>query len=141
IYTIMGGLWSLAYADILNGIISVLGILMVTAVIIFTNQGSVFQTDWWDISRIFEKGGATFWSLYLVLALGNLAAADLGQRVAGAKSPKIASKSMVIAGIVVVLVAWTPGVIGEAFKVLYPGVENAESLLLRFPLDYWHPIF
>ncbi|MFD1708244.1 sodium:solute symporter [Siminovitchia sediminis] len=140
-YTIMGGLWSLAYADILNGLISVLGILAVTGVIIFTNQGNVFNPEWWDVSALFTKGGATFWQLYLVLALGNLAAADLGQRVAGAKSPKVASKSMIIAGLIVLLVGWTPGVVGEAFKVLYPGVDNAESLLLIFPLDYWHPVF
>src|SRR5699024_9154278 len=141
VYTIMGGLWSLAYADILNGIISVFGILAVTLVIILTNNGSIFNPEWWDVSKIFSKGGSTFWTLYLVLALGNLAAADLGQRVAGAKSPKIASKSMIIAGLIVLLVGWTPGVIGEAFKVIYPGATNAESLLLLFPLDFWHPIF
>lgn len=141
VYTVMGGLWSLAYADILNGIITVLGILTITLIIIFANQGSIFNPEWWNVSELFKKGGATFWSLYLVLALGNLAAADLGQRVAGAKSPKIASKSMIIAGVIVILLAWTPGVIGEAFKTLYPGVSNAESLILKYPLDYWHPVF
>ncbi|MCP8615267.1 sodium:solute symporter family protein [Salirhabdus salicampi] len=141
VYTLMGGLWSLAYADVLNGIISVLGILTVTLVIIFTNQGEIFNPNWWDVNRLFDQSGADFWILYLVLALGNLAAADLGQRVAGAKSPSIASKSMIIAGLIVLIVGWTPGIIGEAFKMLYPGVENAESLLLLYPLDYWHPIF
>lgn len=141
IYTTMGGLWSLAYADILNGIITVLGILAITIVIMITSQGIIFNPDWWDVRELFSKGGATFWSLYLVLALGNLAAADLGQRVAGAKSPAIASKSMIIAGLIVLLTAWTPGLIGEAFKVLYPDAGNAESLILIYPLDYWHPIF
>lgn len=141
IYTLMGGLWSLAYTDVLNGIISVLGILIVTFVIIFSNHGNIFHPEWWDVSRLFDKRGADFWTLYLVLALGNLAAADLGQRVAGAKSPNIASKSMIIAGLIVFILGWTPGIIGEAFKVLYPGVSNAESLLLIYPIDYWHPIF
>ena len=35
--------------------------------------------------KLFQKGGAGFWSLYLVLALGDIPAADLGQRVAAAK--------------------------------------------------------
>lgn len=140
-YTMMGGLWSLAYADILNGIISVIGTIAITAVVLLTYQEHVFHPDWWDVSRLFSKGGVDFWALYLVLAIGDIPAADLGQRVCGAKSPKIAQKSMIIAGVVILGLAWTPGVIGEAFKVIYPGVENAEPLTLVFAQDYWHPIF
>lgn len=141
VYTMMGGLWSLAYADILNGIVSVLGILAITVVIFMTSQGSIFNPDWWDVSKLFSKGGADFWILYLVLALGDIPAADLGQRVCGAKNPKVASKSMIIAGVVIMALAWTPGMIGEAFKTIFPGVENAEPLTLIYATKYWHPLF
>lgn len=141
IYCIMGGLWSLAYADILNGIISVVGIIAVTVVIAVTSDGTIFNPEWWDPNKLFTKAGAEFWTLFLVLAVGDIAAADLGQRVCGAKSPKVASKSMIIAGIIVLLIAWTPGMIGEAFRTIFPGVDNAESLLLTYTVTYWHPIF
>jgi len=141
IYTLMGGLWSLAYADVLNGIVSVVGIVAITLVILVTKQGEIFNSDWWDINHLFNKGGADFWMLYLVLALGDIPAADLGQRACGARNPKIAAKSMLIAGIVILALAWTPGMLGEAFKSIFPNVENPEQLTLVFATTKWHPVF
>ncbi len=141
VYTMMGGLWSLAYADILNGLISVLGTLAITLVVLLTYREHIFHPDWWDVSKLLSKGGVEFWTLYLVLAIGDIPAADLGQRVCGAKSPKVAQQSMVIAGLVVLAFAWTPGMIGEAFKFVFPGAENAEPLTLIFAGQYFHPVF
>jgi Na+/proline symporter len=141
IYTNLGGLWSMAYADILNGIVSVIGIVVISAVIYFSQRESIFHPDWWDMGKLFSKGGADFWTLYLVLAIGDIPAADLGQRACGAKNPKVAQWSMVLAGIVIMTIAWTPGMLGEAFKTIFPGVENAEPLTLEYAKTYWHPIF
>ena len=141
IYTLMGGLWSMAYADILNGIISVAGIVVITVVIFFTHRESVFNPDWWDVGKLFSKGGANFWMLYLVLAIGDIPAADLGQRACGAKNPKVAQLSMLIAGLIIMSIAWTPGMLGEAFKSIFPGVQNAEPLTLEYARTTWHPIF
>jgi Na+/proline symporter len=141
IYTLLGGLWSMAYADILNGIISVVGILAISAVILLTHQDKIFNPDWWDVGKLFSKGGTEFWTLYLVLAIGDIPAADLGQRACGAKNPRVAQLSMAIAGLIVLSICWTPGMLGEAFKTIFPGVENAEPLTLEYARTYWHPIF
>jgi len=141
VYSLMGGLWSLAYADILNGIISVAGIAAVTVIIFLTQGDYIFHPDWWDISRLFTVAGVDFWVLYLVLAIGDIPAADLGQRACGARNPRIGQLSMIIAGLVVLGIAWTPGILGEAFKVIFPGVDNPEPLPLTFASMYFHPVF
>ena len=140
-YTMMGGLWSMAYTDILNGIISVLGLVAISIIIFFFHRDAIFNPDWWSVSKLFSKGGVDFWTLYLVLAIGDIPAADLGQRACGARNPKIGQWSMVIAGIVVLALAWTPGMLGEAFKTIFPGVDNAEPLTLKYAQMNWHPFF
>lgn len=139
IYSIIGGLWAVAYTEVVQGLLAVIGILGVTFAVIFNYQEAIFQPDWWNVGELFEKGGATFWGLYLVLALGDIPAADLGQRVAGAKSPKVAYRSMIVAGIVIVSISWIPGMLGEAFKTIYPNHPNPEMLMLVFTEGYFPP--
>ncbi|WP_059105498.1 sodium:solute symporter family protein [Shouchella shacheensis] len=139
LYSIIGGLWAVAYTEVVQGALSVIGILGITFAILFNYNDVIFQPEWWNVGELFEKGGATFWALYLVLALGDVPAADLGQRVAGAKSPRVAFRAMIVAGAVVIAISWIPGMLGEAFKTIYPGSENPEMLMLVFTEGYFPP--
>ncbi len=139
-YSVIGGLWAVAYTEVIQGLLAIIGIIAIVIVVMFDYQGMVFQSDWWNVEELFTKGGAAFWSLYLVLALGDIPAADLGQRVAAAKNPKVAYWSMIIAGIIVLLISWTPGMLGEVFKEIFPNSHNPETLMLQFVNGSFHPV-
>jgi len=140
IYSVIGGLWAVAYTEIVQGALAVAGILGITIFILFYYPDVTFNPEWWNISTLFEKAGAEFWTLYLVLALGDIPAVDLGQRVAAAKSPRVAQRSMIIAGIIVIAISWIPGMLGEAFKSIYPESTNPETLMLTFAQGYFPPL-
>jgi SSS family solute:Na+ symporter len=140
VYSVIGGLWAVAYTEVVQGLLALVGILGIVGVVLFQYHDLTFHSDWWDIHKLVHRGGYEFWSLYLVLALGDIPAADLGQRVAAAKNPKVAYKSMLIAGTVVIAISWMPGVLGEAFKTLFPHAANPEMLMLQFAQGHFPPI-
>lgn len=140
VYSAIGGLWAVAYTEIVQGVVALIGILGIAGVVLFTHGDLTFQPDWWNVGNLFEKGGVEFWALYLVLALGDIPAADLGQRVAGAKSPRVAYLSMIIAGVIVISISWIPGMLGEAFKTIFPNSDNPEMLMIMFADGYFPPI-
>lgn len=140
LYSVIGGLWAVAYTEIVQGALAVAGIVGITIFILFYYPDVTFNPEWWNISELFNKAGAEFWTLYLVLALGDIPAVDLGQRVAAAKSPKVAQRSMIIAGTIIIAISWIPGMLGEAFKTIYPGSTNPETLMLAFAQGYFPPL-
>ena len=140
LYSVIGGLWAVAYTEIVQGALAVAGILGITIFVIFYYPDVTFNPDWWNVSELFSRGGVEFWTLYLVLALGDIPAVDLGQRVAAAKSPRVAQQSMIIAGSVIIAISWIPGMLGEAFKSIYPNSSNPETLMLAFAQGYFPPI-
>lgn len=140
LYSVIGGLWAVAYTEIVQGALAVAGILGITIFVFIYYPDVTFNPEWWNINELFNKAGAEFWTLYLVLALGDIPAVDLGQRVAAAKSPKVAQRSMIIAGIVIIAISWIPGMLGEAFKTIYPNSTNPETLMLAFAQGYFPPL-
>lgn len=140
LYSVIGGLWAVAYTEIVQGALAVAGILGITIFVFVYYPDVTFNPEWWNISELFNKAGAEFWTLYLVLALGDIPAVDLGQRVAAAKSPKVAQRSMIIAGLVIIAISWIPGMLGEAFKTIYPNSTNPETLMLAFAQGYFPPL-
>ncbi|MDQ0176676.1 sodium:solute symporter family protein [Bacillus chungangensis] len=140
IYSVIGGLWAVAYTEVVQGALAIAGILGITIFVLFYYPDVTFNPDWWNVNELFQRGGVEFWTLYLVLALGDIPAVDLGQRVAAAKSPRVAQLSMIIAGIVIISISWIPGVLGEAFKAIYPNSSNPEMLMLAFAQGYFPPV-
>lgn len=140
VYSTIGGLWAVAYTEVVQGALALVGILSMAVVVFLGYRGQVFDPTWWDFGHLFHKGGVTFWTLYLVLALGDIPAADLGQRVCGARNPRVASLSMIIAGLVVVGISWIPGMLGEAFKTIFPNAANPERLMLIYANLHFPPV-
>ena len=89
---------------------------------------------------MFNKGGVEFWTLYLVLALGDIPAVDLGQRVAAAKSPRVAQKSMIIAVLAIIFTLAAFALTRSPIKTIYPNSKNPETLMLAFAQGYFPPV-
>lgn len=141
LYSMLGGLWAVAYTDSFQALIGLAGVFAASA-IIFSDVGlsSLGQASHWNTSALFTGDGAHFWSLFLVMAIGNLPAADIGQRVAASDNPNNARKALLVAGSIIVLVGFLPGLLGEAFLTLEPGAENAERLLVDWIGANMHPL-
>lgn len=140
-YSMLGGLWAVAYTDTLQAVFGLAG-LFFGAFLLFgdVGWGTLGSTAQWNLPHLATAGGATFWSLYLVFAVGDLPAADIGQRVAGSDSPNTARKAMLIAGTIIVIVGFLPGLIGEALQGIYTDPENAERLFLTYIAQEMHPV-
>ena len=133
IYSMLGGLWAVAYTDSLQAIVGLFG-LFFGGFLLFSEVGwsTLGSANHWNIANLFTASGTTFWAFYLVYAVGDLPAADIGQRVAGSDSPDTARKAMLIAGTIVVIVGFLPGLIGEALQSVYSNPDNAERLFVTY---------
>lgn len=132
-YSILGGLWAVAYTDLFQATFALIGIT-VTAILVVADVGwgTVTAASHWDTSHLFTANGALFWSSFLVLAIGDMPAADLGQRAAAADSPNTARRGMLYAGIILCVVGFLPGMFSAGFQQLYPSAANGERLLVTF---------
>jgi SSS family solute:Na+ symporter len=141
VYSMLGGLWAVAYTDTLQAVVGLAG-LFFGAFLLFGDAGwgTLGGASHWNVPHLLTAGGTTFWSLYLVFAVGDLPAADIGQRVAGSDSPDTARKAMLIAGTIIVIVGFLPGLIGEALQPLYSNPENAERLFIQYIDTAMNPI-
>jgi Na+/proline symporter len=141
IYSMLGGLWAVAYTDTLQAVVGVFG-LFFGAFLLFSDVGfgTLGGTSHWNVPHLLTAGGTTFWAFYLVFAVGDLPAADIGQRVAGSDSPNTARKAMLVAGTIIVVVGFLPGFIGEALQVLYSNPDNAERLFIQYIDAEMNPI-
>ena len=141
IYSILGGLWAVAYTDSLQAVVGVIG-LFFGAFLLFSDVGwgTLGGASHWNVPHLLTASGTTFWAFYLVFAVGDLPAADIGQRVAGSNSPDTARKAMLIAGSIIVVVGALPGFIGEALQPLYSNPENAERLFIIYIDEAMHPV-
>jgi Na+/proline symporter len=141
VYSMLGGLWAVAYTDTMQAIIGVAG-LFFGAFLLFSDVGfgTLGGASHWDVPHLLTAGGTTFWAFYIVFAVGDLPAADIGQRVAGSDSPNTARKAMLVAGTIIVIVGFLPGFIGEALQPLYSNPENAERLFIQYIDSEMNPI-
>jgi Na+/proline symporter len=140
-YSMLGGLWAVAYTDSIQAVVGVAG-LFFGAFLLFSDVGfgTLGGASHWNVPHLLTAGGTTFWAFYIVFAVGDLPAADIGQRVAGSDSPNTARKAMLIAGTVIVIVGFLPGLIGEALQPLYTNPDNAERLFIQYIDAEMNPI-
>jgi SSS family solute:Na+ symporter len=141
LYSMLGGLWAVAYTDTLQAFIGLAG-LFFGAFLLFgdVGWGTLGGTSHWNVPHLLTASGTTFWAFFIVFAVGDLPAADIGQRVAGSDSPDTARKAMLIAGTIIVIVGFLPGFIGEALQPLYSNPENAERLFIQYIDSEMHPV-
>jgi Na+/proline symporter len=141
LYSMLGGLWAVAYTDTVQAFIGVGGMFCGAFLRLDGGgRGPTGGASHWNVTHLLTASGTTFWAFYIVFAVGDMPAADIGQRVAGSDSPDTARKAMLIAGTIIVLVGFLPGFIGEALQVVYTNPENAERLFIRYIDTEMHPI-
>ncbi|MEM1153635.1 MAG: sodium:solute symporter [Pseudomonadota bacterium] len=136
VYTLLGGMWSVALTDAVQVSLLILGLILLTAnVLSAVGDGSVLigfenlfqQADraymtWLPTEKLSEFN---YWlGLFLVGALGSIASQDLMQRIFAAESAQVAVRACVGSGVVYLLIASLPVLLGLAANILLPEVTQ-----------------
>jgi SSS family solute:Na+ symporter len=135
IYTVLGGMWSVAFTDVMQFIFMLGGALIVLPL-------SMAAVDWMpglieklpDINmQLIRNTGTYDWKFVLAIFLLGIewASVDQGllQRAFGADSTRTVAKGLVLAGIITTPFALLWNLPGLASSVLYPGLENPDQAI------------
>lgn len=136
LYTAVGGLLADAVTDLVQGILLVLGLLIV-GIAAVAHLGGV-QDAAAAVANGLGSGiphGATRASLldtveaWAIPVCGSVVAVELVGRVIAARTPEIASRSSVVAGVMYVAVGLIPVFVGLTGAAIVPDLADAEQLL------------
>lgn len=134
IYTYIGGMWAVSYTDMLQGIIIVIGLIILLFEMTDHTGGiaPLFENKPESFFSIFPKSGWENWNEYLaVLAaftIGAIPVQEIYQRVFSAKSTRAAVQGLFLAGILLLLVPAIPLVLALGSDYLYPYLmEDGQS--------------
>jgi SSS family solute:Na+ symporter len=135
IYTMLGGMWSVAFTDVMQFVFMLGGALIVLPL-------SMAAVGWMpglieklpDLSMTLVRNTGTYdWKFILAIFLLGIewASVDQGllQRAFGADSTRTVAKGLVLAGIITTPFALLWNLPGLAASVLYPGLENADQAI------------
>ncbi len=132
IYTTLGGMWSVAFTDVMQFVFMLGGALIVLPL-------AMSKIGWWpqlaaqlppeSLTLVTQTGAYNWKFIIAILLLGiEWACVDQGllQRAFGAESTKTVARGLVLAGIITTPFALLWNIPGLAARVLYPGLDNAD---------------
>ncbi len=126
LYTYIGGMWAVAYTDMVQSIMILLGLSILLFETLSRTGGiePIFASQPREFFNIFPTGGLDAWSDYIALLLafvvGAIPVQEIYQRVFSAKSEKAARNGLFLGAILLVLIPSIPLVIGLGGVQLYP---------------------
>ena len=128
VYTIFGGMWSVALTDLFQSVVILVGLVLVAWLVgdmaggagkVIAAASEAGKFDFWP------KGGSKEWLAFLAawmtLAIGSIPQQDVFQRVTAAKDEKTAIRGTLIGGAVYFCFAFVPIFIAYAALVIDPG--------------------
>lgn len=130
-YTIWGGMWSVAYTDLFQTVVIIVGLFIVAwfvgdlaggATNVIAKAHADGKLDFWP------KGGGAEWFAFIAawatLAIGSIPQQDVFQRVTSAKDEKTAVRGTLIGGFVYFFVAFLPMFIAYAALMIEPNLVD-----------------
>lgn len=135
LYTVPGGLFSVAWTDILQVTIAIVGFTVGFLWLIGSHGTDLLFSTLESVSlspmyRIGE-GALPNWAAFLALGLGDIVALDFMERVFSAKSPRTAKISCYLAGTITIAVGVPITLMGMMAFGLY-GETASSSIFLKF---------
>ncbi len=134
LYTLLGGLWAVSLTDFIQITLTFVGVL-IALVFALAKAGvsNVVSTAAGDLGLLDPRVilAIDFWALVIVLALGDIPAPDLAQRIFASKDSDTARKSSLLAGLSYYTVGVLSMLIGAAAYLLFPRLDDPE---LAYPM-------
>jgi SSS family transporter len=126
-YTYIGGMWAVAYTDMVQSIMILIGLIILLIEILDQTGGisPIFENQPKDFFSFYPKGGdLEDWSKYIALFLAFTAGAipvqEIYQRVFSAKNIASARNGLLLGGLLLVVVTTVPLIIGLGGVYLNP---------------------
>jgi solute:Na+ symporter, SSS family len=131
VYTIWGGMWSVALTDFFQSVVIFIGLIAIAFLVsdmaggagkVITAAADAGKFEFWP------KGGTKEWLLFitawLTLALGSIPQQDVFQRVTSAKDERTAVKGTLIGALVYFCFAFVPIFIAYSAVVIDPALTR-----------------
>ncbi|MDX1481434.1 MAG: sodium:solute symporter family protein [Woeseiaceae bacterium] len=147
IYTAIGGMWAVAMTDFIQMLIIMVGLVALLVVLLIDVGG------WGAIAPHLPEN--TFrmlpleytwenWLNYLrawtIIGLVDISSQTLFQRVASAKSERVAQNAFYFGGLGYLFFGMMPVMIGIVASVSMPGLEYAEGVIPTLAVEHLHPL-
>lgn len=125
VYTIFGGMWSVAFTDLFQTVIIVIGLTLVAVVVgdMAGGAGKVISQAAADGKLVMfpaEMDAAAYWAMagaFFAFAFGSIPQQDVFQRMTSAKNEKTAVRGTILGGVIYFCFAFVPIFIGYAALV------------------------
>jgi SSS family transporter len=131
VYTLFGGMWSVAFTDFLQMIIIVIGLALIAwfAADLAGGAGKVVEyAASRDMFNFFPEASLNAWLFWIgaamTIMIGSIPQQDVFQRVMSAKDADTAVKGPIIGGLSYLLFAGVPMFIGLSAFLVMPDVAN-----------------
>lgn len=131
VYTIFGGMWSVALTDLFQSVVILFGLTAVAWLVgdmaggaskVIAAASEAGKFEFWP------KGGSKEWLAFLAawmtLAIGSIPQQDVFQRVTSAKDESTAVRATLLGGLIYFCFAFVPIFIAYAALVIDPGYEK-----------------
>jgi SSS family solute:Na+ symporter len=130
IYSITGGMMSVAVVNFVQLGIIVVGIPLVMIVALLKSGDAWFATASGVLSTPFIPDGMLTQAVFIIVPffLAISVSYDAYMRYQSARSEKIAKWGCILGGIIVILISFCVGMVGAVGKDLFPSLGNAEVL-------------
>ncbi len=130
-YTAFGGMLADAWTDLVQGIVLIIGLLVLFGAMV--NQAGLEPFVAIPSARLdpFAHGASPLAIIeeWAIPICGSVVAAELVSRIISARTPEIARNSSLLAGVGYLLLGLIPVAVGLAGSVLMPGLEHPEQIL------------
>ncbi len=130
-YTAFGGMLADAWTDLIQGIVLVIGLVVLLGALLMQTGLDPFTAI--PAARLDPfSGGASALALleeWAIPICGSVVAAELVSRIISARTPEVARRSSLFAGGGYLILGLIPVAIGLAGSVLIPGLEHPEQIL------------
>lgn len=140
-YTVLGGLLAVAWTDLIQGVVLILGLIALLVLVILNvpDLGALWaQVDPERLSLRQPEG--TFWidriDIWLIPLCGSVVAHELVARIIATRSPEVARRSSIMAGSMYLGFGMIPAFIGIIGLHLMPGLEDSDTLIPLIAQEY-----
>jgi len=143
IYTYVGGMWAVSYTDMLQGIIIIVGLIILLFTMFDKTEGiaPLFENKPDSFFSPFPKNDFDSWNEYLAalaaFTIGAIPVQEIYQRVFSAKSTRSAVQGIFFAGLLLLVIPVIPLLLGLGADHLYPHLlaEGEGQNLIPYMVD------
>ena len=147
VYTSIGGLWAVALTDFIQMIIILIGLIILFTVVLIDVGGwgaisSQLPDTTFRMTPLENTGEAwlNYFRAWVIFGLVDVSAQSLIQRVAAAKSERVAQNSFYFASIGYLVFGMIPVTLGIIGSVTMSGLGNAEGIIPALAIEHLHPV-